>query len=261
MRKEITIKKPAELAVIKEGGQLLGKILADLGAMAKPGVTTKELEEYAEKRIKTVGGRPSFKGYGAPKATPFLTVLCLSINEEIVHAPALPSRFLKSGDVVGIDIGMEYPESGGFYNDTAITVGVGKVSPEARRLIKVTERALALGIKVIKPGRFISDISRAVERYGRQHGVGIVRDLVGHGVGYAVHEDPPIPNYFDERLTPVEIKEGMVLAIEPMFTLGDWRVILGPDGWTIKSADNSLAAHFEHTVIVTKNGAEIVTRL
>lgn len=261
MTKPISIKKPEELAVIREGGKLLGQILAELQELAKPGVTTGELEKQAEERIVEVGGRPSFKGYGLPRSQPFLTALCTSINEEIVHAPSMPPRVLKDGDVIGIDIGMEYPAKNGFFNDTAVTVGVGRISQEAKRLIKVTRQALELGIKAVKSGGLISDISRTIEKYGAKQGVGIVRDLVGHGVGYAVHEDPAIPNYLDKRLPAVVIKEGMVLAIEPMFTLGDWRIVIGPDGWTIKSADNSLAAHFEHTIIVTKRGAEIVTRV
>ena len=274
MRAHITIKKPEEIALIREGGKLLGRILDELTKMVAPGITTADLERYAEERIKAVGGRPSFKGYGLPRSQPFLTVLCASVNEEVVHAPALPARVLNKGDIIGIDIGMEYPNAElraqkpefkhltqGFYNDTAVTVGVGRISSEAKRLIEVTQRALEIGIKAVKPGRLISDISRAIEKYGQKQDVGIVRDLVGHGVGYTVHEDPPIPNYYDERLPEVTIQENMVLAIEPMFTLGDWRIVLGPDGWTIKSADNSLAAHFEHTIIVNKNGAEIATKV
>lgn len=260
--------------LIREGGKILGEILAELGRMVKPGATTSELEKYAEERILSSGGRPSFKGYaGLPNVEPFMTVLCTSINEEVVHAPALPPRALKEGDIVGIDIGMEYPGlelrakrpefknlTQGFYTDAAITVPVGKISSEAKQLLEVTRQALKLGVKVIKPERLVSDISRAIEKYGQKHKVGIVRDLVGHGVGYEVHEAPHIPNYFDSRLPPVVIKEGMVLAIEPMFTLGDWRIVTGPDGWTIKAADGSLAAHFEHTVIVGRRGAEIVTK-
>lgn len=261
MRHQVSIKKPEELSLIREGGSLLAKILAELGRMARPGATTGELEKYAEERILAVGGRPSFKGYCLPKTRPFLTALCTSINEEIVHAPSLPPRVLKEGDVLGIDIGMEYPGLRGFYNDTAITVGVGRISREAQRLIEVTRRALEAGIAAVKPGRLVSDISRAIERYASGEKMGIIRDLVGHGVGYQVHESPAIPNFYDSRLPEVAIEEGMVLAIEPMLTLGEWRIVVGEDGWTIKSADNSLAAHFEHTIIVTKRGAEVVTRL
>lgn len=263
----ITIKTPAEIAVIKQGGRILGGILRQLAKMAKPGVTTGQLEETAERLILEAGGQPSFKGFCARGETPFPTVLCTSINDEVVHAPALPPRILKEGDIVGIDMGMEYPIGEisnfkcqkGFFTDTAVTVPVGRVSREAQRLIEVTRRALLIGIKAVRPGNTIADIGRAIEKYAKKEGVGIIRDLVGHGVGYQVHEAPRIPNFFDSELSKIEIKEGMVLALEPMFTLGDWHIMTADDGCAIKTLDGSLAAHFEHTVVVTKKGCEIVT--
>lgn len=271
----ISIKTPEEIALIKEGGRILGRILGQLAKMAKPGVTTGDLETEADRLIATAHGLGSFRGYHTRGEIPYPTILCTSINDEVVHATALPPRPLKNGDIIGIDIGMEYPNPEcrrsrpefiglrqGFYTDTAVTVMVGKVTPEARQLTEITQGALFAGLRVIKPGRKISDIGRAIEDFIKKQKVriGIVRDLVGHGVGYSVHEAPRIPNYFDPALSKVEIKAGMVLAIEPMLTLGDWRVVTGPDGFAIKTADGSLSAHFEHTVVVTKTGCDIVTK-
>ena len=255
---KITIKTPAEIALLKTGGRILAGILKKLAAMVKVGVSTAELEKAAEKMILAAGGRPSFKGYRVKNEKPFPTVICASLNDEIVHAPALPSRILKEGDIIGLDIGMEYPFPGGLFTDTAVTVGAGKISKEAGRLMNATREALKIGISTVKPGRSIADIGRAIENYAKKHGVGIVRDLVGHGVGYAVHEAPRIPNYFDASLSSLEIKKGMVLALEPMFTLGGEEIKCGPDGFTCQTADGSLSAHFEHTIVVTEKGAEII---
>lgn len=255
----ITIKKPQEIAIIREGGHLLREILRFLAKMVKPGISTAQLEEKAGQLIGKAGGRPAFKHYHSKGEAPFPSILCLSVDDEIVHAPSLPARVLSEGQIVGIDIGMEYPAMNGLYTDTAVTVPVGKVKKEVKKLLEVTERALQKGIKAIRPGKSIADIGRAIEDYVKIFGYGVVRDLVGHGVGYAVHEAPRIPNFFDPALSAVEIKEGMVLAIEPMITLGDWRVKTAVDGFTIKTADGSKAAHFEHTIVVTKSGGEVVT--
>lgn len=255
----ITIKTEEEIELIRRGGQILGGILQELAQMVKPGVTTGDLELRAGILIEKLGGRPSFKHYQSGGDKPYPTILCTSIDDQVVHAPAFPVRILEEGSIIGIDIGMEYPAKNGFFTDTAVTVPVGKISKEAGRLLEVTRRALYLGIKQVRPGHKISDIGRAIERYVSKFGFGIVRDLVGHGVGYAVHEEPRIPNYYDRSLEKIEIKEGMVLAIEPMINLGTWKVIDGDDSFSIKTADGSLSAHFEHTVVVTKNGCEIVT--
>lgn len=253
-----SIKTFTELAKIREGGHLLAVIRDALAEMAQPGVTTADLESEALKRMKEVGGAPAFIGYrikGVENSFP--SAICLSINEEVVHAPAIPSRTLQKGDVVGIDIGMKYK---GFFTDTAVTVGVGKISRPAEKLILTTRTALEAGIAQVAPGKTITDISRAIEAVIEKAGYGIVHDLVGHGVGYLVHEDPKIPNYVDLRLPKVVLHEGMVLAIEPMVTLGpsgDVRTLA--DGWTVVTADGTLAAHFEHTVLVTATGHEVVT--
>ncbi|KKR48462.1 MAG: Methionine aminopeptidase [Candidatus Magasanikbacteria bacterium GW2011_GWC2_40_17] len=255
----IAIKSPEEIEKIKEGGCLLGNILRDLGKMVKPGISTADLEKKAEELILKVGGRPAFKYYHERGEIPFPTILCTSVNDEVVHVPSVPGKILQNGDIIGIDIGMEYPAVNGFFTDTAITVAVGKISKDVAKLMEVTRKALFIGIKEVKPGSKISEIGKAIEHYVSRFGFGIVRDLVGHGVGYAVHEEPRIPNYYDRALDKIEIKEGMVLAIEPMINLGSWKVKEGDDGFAIKTADGSFSAHFEHTVVVTKNGCEIVT--
>lgn len=262
MSKElVTIKNSEELALIREGGRQLGRILGKIAQMVKPGVSTAELEEAAEKMIREVGGRPSFRGYHTRGEIPYPTALCTSINEEVVHAPAVPGRILKAGDNIGIDIGMEWPYPNGYYTDTATTVKVGQVSKEVEKLIKITQKSLAVGIAAAKPGNSIADIGKAIENFVKKQDIriGIVRDLVGHGVGYGVHEAPRIPNYFDPTLSKVEIKPGQVLAIEPMLTLGECHIETGPDGFSIRTCDASWSAHFEHTVIITEKGAEVVT--
>lgn len=253
----VTYKTKEEMRLIKEGGHILGEILQKLGAMVKPGLTTEDLEIEACRMIIAANGRPAFKHYHTPGEVPFPTALCTSINNAVVHSPATPAQELKESDIIGIDIGMEWQ---GLYTDTAITVAVGKISKEAKQLMDVTKKALEIGIAAAQPGAMISDIGKAVEQYVKPFGYGIVRDLVGHGVGYQVHEEPRIPNYYDRSLPPVVIKEGMVIAIEPMINAGDWRVIFDEeDGWTIRTKDGSLSAHFEHTLVITKDGPEIAT--
>lgn len=272
----VIIKKSEEIELIREGGIIIGKILRQLEAMAKPGATTGELEEAAIRLIKEAGGRPSFKGYRQGKGEkPFPTALCASVNNEVVHVPALPARELKEGDIIGLDIGMEYPAPnkrkgapknkrsalGGYYTDTALTAAVGKISPEAEKLINVTRKSLELAIAQVKPGNSLRDIARAVQTYAEKNGFSVVRDLVGHGVGVAVHEDPRIPNYvINSKDCDVKLVPGMVIAIEPMVNAGGWRIIFDNNGLAIRTVDGSLSAHFEHTVAVTENGYEILTK-
>ncbi|MBI5731819.1 MAG: type I methionyl aminopeptidase [Candidatus Magasanikbacteria bacterium] len=259
MEEKITIKNKTEIEEIKKGGKLLGNILRKLADLVKPGFATDELEKKAEKMIEEIGGRPSFKNFKSKGEKPYPCALCVSIDEEVVHAPSLPSRILREGQIVSIDVGMQYPAKGGYYTDMAVTVAVGKISKEAARLIVVTRQALFAGIKAARPGRPLSNIGKAIEKYVKRFGYGIVRDLVGHGVGYAVHEAPRIPNFFDPSLSRVLLEEGMVLAIEPMITLGSGKVAEGSDGFTIKTADGAIAAHFEHTIVITQKGSDIVT--
>ncbi len=263
----IIIKTAKEIAIIREGGKILGSILKRLLSQVKPGITTGYLERMACDLVKKAGGRPSFKGYKSmPGAKAFPTALCTSINSEIVHAPALPSRRLNNGDIIDIDIGMEYPfnkDQRGYYTDMSATVPVGRVSKEAKKLIRVTKKSLILAIKEIKPGRTLNDIGRAIQAHAEAHGFSVVRDLVGHGVGMAVHEDPQVPNYEIEG-TDMEnavLKPGMVIAIEPMINVGSWEIKGFKDGLTIVTADGQLSAHFEHTIAVTKEGHEVLTKM
>lgn len=256
----IIIKTEKEIETIHEGGKLLAKILKSILKEIKPGGSTKSLEESACDLIRKAGGRPSFKGYkSSHDSMPYPTALCVSLNDEVVHAPALPERIFKQGDIVGIDIGMEFPSTNGFYTDMAATVAVGKISKEAKKLINVTKKSLEIAIKKIKPGASLYDVGKAVEDYVDSHGFSVVRDLVGHGVGIAVHEDPQIPNYAVPENKNIILKPGMVIAIEPMVNAGSYRITTAKDDMTIKTSDGRLSAHFEHTVAVTKSGHRILT--
>lgn len=253
------IKTAEEIVVLREGGALLSRALAAAVAAVRPGVTTSELDQIATRVIREGGGEPSFLGYKTHASDqPFPTTLCTSINHEVVHAPAVPARPLAEGDIIGLDIGARYKE---FCTDMAVTVAVGNAGKDVRTLMQVTRESLLRGLEQVKPGNMISDIGKAVQTHVEKHGYGVVRDLVGHGVGRKVHEDPRIPNYFDPHLKPVRIVPGMVLCIEPMVTLGDYAVDTLPDDWTIVTVDGSPAAHFEVTVVVTETGHDIITPL
>ena len=259
------IKDAEALTQIEKGGKILGNILYKLSKMCKAGVSTWDIDAEAEKMILAVGGRPSFKGYRIdPRDKPFPSTICASINEEIVHAYAKKSVKLREGDIFSIDIGMEYPYKKnyrGYFTDTALTVAIGEVGSEVTKLMDVTQKSLEAGIKAIRDGNTVADIGRAIENYVKSQGkYGIIRDLVGHGVGYAVHEEPRIPNFYDKSMGNFVLKEGMVLAIEPMITLGTYKIKTASDGWAIETADKSLCAHFEHTIIVGKKGNIVVTR-
>lgn len=253
-----TIKTKEEIEILQEGGKRLAKILAAIIEAVKPDVSTLYLDRLAESLIFKSGGKPSFRGHRSKEGLVYPNSLCVSRNDEVVHGIPNSATILKKGDVVGLDIGMRWPAQKGLFTDTAVTVGIGKISKDARRLLRATNEALDIGIQEIKPGVRLGDVSCVIQKYLEKNKLGIVRDLAGHGVGYEVHEEPLIPN-FGKPGTGLEIKEGMVFAIEPMATLGDWKIKLAPDGWTFKTVDGSLAAHFEHTVAVFKNGAEVLT--
>jgi len=245
----INIKTPEEIKIIREGGEILAKIMEELEKKVKPGITTKELDRAAEALILKSGGKPSFKGYeGYPAA------LCTSINEEIVHA--IPSdRVLAEGDIISLDLGIQYQ---GFHTDMAITVSVGQVSPEIQRLIRVTKKALKRGIKKAKVGNTFGDIGNTIQRYIEDQGYNVVRELCGHGIGKEIHEEPQILNY-GKRHTGPKIKEGMVFCLEPMVTVGNWKIKKSKDGYGYETADGSLSCHFEHTIAVTREGYQILT--
>ncbi|MFA6427600.1 MAG: type I methionyl aminopeptidase [Candidatus Magasanikbacteria bacterium] len=267
------IKTQEEINLIIEGGHILGEILEKLGAMVRPGISAFEIDGQAEKMIREAGGRPAFKGYQGRKSdTPFPSTICACVNEELVHGIATRDKILKDGDIFSIDIGMEYPTGNskfkiqnsklkrGYFTDTALTVVVGKVPEKTKQLLNVTKKSLEIGIKQCVVGNTVADIGRAIQDYVEPQGYGIVRDLVGHGVGHAVHEEPRVPNYYDPKLEQWELRAGVVIAIEPMVTMGHYGVETADDGWSIVTADKKLCAHFEHTVIITEGGPVVVTR-
>jgi len=257
----INIKAAEEIEIMAEGGKLLAKIMKELEKQVRPGITTKELDKVAEDLILKSGGKCSFKGYQG-----FPTCLCTSINEEIVHA--VPSeRKLKEGDIISLDLGILYK---GFHNDMALTLPVGKIGRETKLLVEVTKKALEIGIEKLKPGNYIGDISKAIQKYVEREGFNVVRELCGHGIGRKLHEAPQILNSvsFDEMTVDkvkyqedakIKLKEGMVLCLEPMVTVGDWRIKKSKDGFGYETKDGSLSCHFEHTIAVTENGAKILT--
>lgn len=250
------IKTEDEIQKMREGGALLSRALQAAVDAAKPGVTMKELDEIAEKVIRDGGGEPSFKGYKGGGTTPFPATLCISRNDEIVHGVGLREEVLNEGDIVGLDIGLWLH---GLATDMAVTVPIGNISKERLALLRTTRDSMYAGIEAARAGNLISDIGAAVEDAIDTKKYGIVRSLVGHGVGHAVHEDPHIPNYKTKKFPKVEIKEGMCLAIEPMITTGSYDIVTLDDGWTIATEDGSDAAHFEVTIAVTENGPEILT--
>jgi methionyl aminopeptidase len=244
----ITIRSFDELRRIDRACEVVHEAIAAVERALEPGVTTEELDRIAEKAIRAAGARPAFLGYrGYPKT------LCVSVNEEVVHG--IPGkRKVSAGDVVGVDCGAVIE---GYYGDAARTFAVGKVVAEVKQLIRDTEKALELGIAAVGPGRHVSDIGAAVEEFAAPRGYGVVREFVGHGVGTALHEEPQVPNYGPAGRGPI-LKEGMVIAIEPMLNLGTARVAVGPDGWTVRTQDGRWSAHFEHTVAVGARGAVIL---
>lgn len=243
-------KTPQEIQTLKEGGQILGKILRELASQVKVGMTGVELNQKAEELIKKAGGTPAFKNYNG-----FPAGLCVSVNETVVHGIPTDIPF-KEGDLVGLDIGMKYK---GLYTDTATTAPVGKISKDLEKLLKVTKQALEVGISQVAPDNYIGDIGKAIEKFIRPHGYSIVRDLAGHGVGREVHEDPLIPNY-DSGRRGEKMFPGLVIAIEPMIIMSkDHRVGVASNKWDVNSVDGSMTAHFEHTIAVTEDGHLIIT--
>lgn len=245
----ITIKSKREIELLKNAGNIVYQTHQYLKPYIKEGITTKELDKLAEDFIRSKDATPSFKGYEG-----FPSTLCTSINSEVVHG--FPSdRKLKNGDIISIDIGACYK---GYHGDSAWTYTVGEVDEKTKQLLEDTEKSLFVGLEQVKPGNRIGDIGYAIEQYARKHNLGVVRELCGHGVGTSVHEDPEVPNYGIPNTGP-RLKEGMVIAVEPMLTLGSPKVFLHDNDWTVDTQDGSLSAHFEHTVVVTKDGYQILT--
>ena len=245
----ISIKSKREIGLMKHAGLLVSKMHKFIKPYIKEGITTKELDELCEKFILENDGFPTCKGYEGFPAT-----LCTSVNDMVVHG--IPDNYkLKNGDIITIDVVIGYK---GYQGDAAWTYAVGEISNDKKYLMEHTEKALYEGIKMVKPGNRIGDISASVEKYANEHKLGVVRELCGHGIGANMHEDPDIPNYGIKGTGPV-LKEGMVICIEPMLTLGERYVYLMEDNWGVKTEDGLPAAHFEHTILVTKDGYEILT--
>ncbi len=245
----IIYKTPQEIAAMRTSNQIVARILGEVKTLVRPGISTRDLDAYAERRTREMRATPAFKGYRGYPAS-----LCTSVNEEIIHG--IPSaRVLKDGDIIGLDFGVLFD---GFYGDAAVTVGVGEISPEAHRLIAVAETAFFKGIAQMKPGNRISDISHAIQVYVESEGFSVIRSFVGHGIGHSPHEEPQVPNFGPPGRGP-KIKEGLTLAIEPMIAAGGWEEEILGDGWTAVTKDRSLSAHFEHTVAMTSNGVEILS--
>lgn len=247
----IICRSPEEIEKIRRAGRIVAEVLRDLKEMAQPGITTRELDRYAEAKIRAAGAVPTFKGYRG-----FPASICTSINDEVVHG--IPSqRKLQSGDILGIDCGATLD---GYVGDAAVTIPIGDVSEELQRLIRVAEEALHRAIAQARVGNRLYDISYAVQSYAEAHGYSVVRDFCGHGVGRQMHEDPQVPN-FGRPGTGPKLRAGMVLAIEPMLTMGTHEVEIAGDGWTVFTRDRRPSAHFEHTVAITENGPVILTTL
>ncbi|MBQ8472297.1 MAG: type I methionyl aminopeptidase [Bacilli bacterium] len=245
----ISIKSEREISLLKEAGHIVYLTHKYLKPFIKAGITTKELDKLAYDFITSKGATPSFKGYNGYPAT-----ICASINQEVVHG--IPgNRKLKNGDIISIDIGACFK---GYHGDSAWTYAVGEVEENKKYLMEHTEKSLYFGLEVIKPGARVGDIGNAIESYATKHKLGVIKELVGHGVGKNIHEEPDVPNYGIKGTGPI-LKEGMVIAVEPMLTSKSPEIVLLDDDWTIETEDYSDAAHYEHTVVVTKNGYKILT--
>jgi methionyl aminopeptidase len=247
----VTLKSPQEVEIMARAGRIVAGTLAHMGEIVRPGMTTEDLDAEAERYIRShEGAVPSFKGlYGFPKT------LCTSVDEEIVHGIPSTRKLLEDGSIVSVDVGVQLE---GLHADSATTLAVGRISPEAERLLRVTQECLAAGIAQARLGNHVGDIGHAVQQVAEAAGYGVVRELVGHGIGTRFHEEPQVPNYGSPRRGP-RLLEGMTLAIEPMITLGSPLTRTLGDKWTVVTADGSLAAHFEHTVAVTTDGPRILT--
>ncbi len=246
----IVCRSAAELEKMRDAGRLVGEVLTELTGLVAPGVTTAELDEVAERRIRKAGAIPAFKGYHGYPAT-----ICASINDEVIHGIPSGRRILNEGDVISIDVGASLE---GYYGDSAVTLPVGHVSEQAATLLRVTEESLYKAIERVRPGGRVSDIGHAVQQHVEAYGFSVVREFVGHGIGQRMHEEPQVPNYGEPGRGP-RLTEGMVLAIEPMVNAGKPTVKVLADGWTAVTRDGSLSAHFEHTVAVTADGPWILT--
>lgn len=267
----ISVKTKQEIEIMRQGGRILAEVLVEVAKNAKPGVTTAFLDDLAEQLIFKAGALPAFKNFGG-----YPSNLCASVNEQVVHGVPSKNKILKEGEIISLDLGVLWPpekcdscpmasagcgNQKGMYTDMAITVGVGKIDSEAKHLIEVARGALNVAVDLVKPGQKLSKISQAIQNFVEKAGFQVICDLVGHGVGHELHEDPQIPNFASRNFKEVILKEGMTLAIEPMAAVSDSRVKQSKDGYGWETKGGSWAAHFEHTVAVTKNGHEVLTKI
>jgi methionyl aminopeptidase len=251
----VSIKSKKEVGIMRQAGQMLAQIMDKVVQQVRPGLISSDLDEFTERLIREKGAQPAFKGYGHKK-NPYPATLCVSINEEVVHGIPGPGKIFSQGDIVGLDCGLSYQ---GYFSDMALTVPVGEVSLEKQRLMQVTRDALYQAISAIKSGVALGTISAIIQKKAEENNLAVVRDLTGHGIGQELHEPPIILNYGRAR-TGLILKEGMTLCLEPMFNQGNEAVKTQEDGWTIVTRDNSCSAHFEHMILVTERGSEILTR-
>lgn len=246
----VTIKSASEIALMRESCRLLAKVHEELEHSIRPGMTTMEIDILGDTLIRKLGCIPNFRDYNG-----FPASICTSVNDEVVHGIPSKHRVLQEGDIISLDAGLIYK---GYHSDAARTHGVGRISPEAQKLIDVTKQSFFEGIRMAKEGNHLYDISNAIDAYVSGYGYGIVRELVGHGIGTELHEDPQIPNYAQQR-RGIRLQAGMTLAVEPMINMGTHEVNWGDDGWTVTSADHSLSAHYENTILITDGEPEILT--
>lgn len=256
MSDQVTYKSIEEIELIRESSLLVGKTLGELKKHIVPGANTLKLDQIAEEFIRDHGGIPAFKGYDASFADyPFPYTLCISVNEEVVHGMPAANRLLREGDLVSIDCGVQM---NGYFGDSAYTFAVGEVSSKKRRLMEVTRQSLYMGIEKAVEGNRVGDIANAIQRYAETYGYSVVREMVGHGVGKSLHEPPEVPNY-GKRKTGALLKDGMVIAIEPMINMGKRFIKVAKDGWTVFATDRLPSAHYEHCVVIRKDKAEILS--
>ncbi len=248
----VSIKSEREIELMREAGRILAHVHEELGKMLKPGISTMDIDRTGERMIRSFGCIPSFKNYNGYPAS-----ICVSVNDEVVHGIPNKHRILREGDIVSLDAGVIY---NGYHSDAARTHAIGRISPEAQQLIEVTRECFFEGIKYARAGRHLNDISSAIQAYAEHFGYGVVRDLVGHGVGKALHEDPEVPN-FAQRRKGIRLCPGMTLAIEPMINMGRADVVWLNDDWTVVTDDGSLSAHYENTVLITEGEPEILSLL
>lgn len=252
----ISIKNAKEIEAMREGGKILAGIMDEIGKNIASGKNTLELNKLAEELVFANVGEPSFKGYGKETGNPFPATICASINSEIVHGVPSADKILKNGDLLKIDIGMKYKN---LHTDMARTFAVGNISAEAQKIMEITKQSFWEGIKKMQAGRMLSDYSKTVQKYVEKNGFSLVRNLVGHGIGKELHEDPQIPNYYNKKFKDIKLQAGMVLALEPMVNAGNFETIVGKDGWGFYSKDGSLTAHYENTILITEKGVEVLT--